>query len=226
MAGDWLKMEHELADKPEVIAISATLGIDRFSVIGRLHRIWSWFDRHTTDGCAAGVTTAFLDSLVAHEGFAQSMTAVGWLAVRNGRLSVPNFDRHISKSAKQRNLASERMKRSRYATSATKAQPEKRREEKKDSPKGESPTAKFVKPTVSEVAAYCIERTNGIDPQRFVNFYESKGWKVGGQPMKDWRAAVRTWEGREDRANGKGRKSAYVDPSSTEAAEWSPFDEK
>ena len=56
---------------------------------------------------------------------------------------------------------------------------------------------RFTKPTVEEIRAYCQERGNGIDPQRFYDFYEAKGWLVGSQPMKDWQAAVRTWEGRE-----------------------------
>lgn len=53
---------------------------------------------------------------------------------------------------------------------------------------------KFVKPSVDEVRAYCLERGNAIDPECFVDFYESKGWKVGKDGMKDWKAAVRTWE--------------------------------
>lgn len=57
--------------------------------------------------------------------------------------------------------------------------------------------SKFVKPSVEEIAAYCAERNNNIDPQQFFDFYESKGWKVGNQSMKDWKAAVRTWERRE-----------------------------
>ena len=56
--------------------------------------------------------------------------------------------------------------------------------------------ASFEKPTVAEIAAYCSERKNGVDPQSFFDFYESKGWKVGAVKMKDWRASVRTWEQR------------------------------
>lgn len=59
----------------------------------------------------------------------------------------------------------------------------------------------FAKPTVDEVKSYCAERRNTVDAQAFVDFYESKGWRVGRQPMKDWRAAVRTWE---RNSNGKG----------------------
>lgn len=53
---------------------------------------------------------------------------------------------------------------------------------------------RFKKPTVEEVSLYCKERNNGINAEAFVNFYESKGWLVGKTPMKDWKAAVRTWE--------------------------------
>jgi len=56
---------------------------------------------------------------------------------------------------------------------------------------------KFVKPTLEEVSAYCQERSNGIDPQAFLDFYEAKGWRIGKEPMRDWKAAVRTWERRQ-----------------------------
>lgn len=53
---------------------------------------------------------------------------------------------------------------------------------------------RFKPPTVDEVRVYCAERKNGVDPQRFVDYYTSNGWKVGKSPMKDWKAAVRNWE--------------------------------
>ena len=52
----------------------------------------------------------------------------------------------------------------------------------------------FVKPSLEEVQAYCEERNNGIDAEAFIDFYESKGWKIGKDSMKDWKAAVRNWE--------------------------------
>lgn len=60
------------------------------------------------------------------------------------------------------------------------------------------PPKKFLKPTVDEVREYCLERKNDIDPEKWFDFYQSKGWRVGSQPMKDWKAAVRTWERRND----------------------------
>ena len=53
---------------------------------------------------------------------------------------------------------------------------------------------RFTPPTVDEVRAYCSERGNAVDPERFVDFYESKGWMVGKNKMKSWKACVRNWE--------------------------------
>lgn len=64
---------------------------------------------------------------------------------------------------------------------------------------------RFRKPTLEEVSAYCKERKNNVNPQRFIDFYTSKGWKVGKEPMKDWKACVRTWEQDE---KGKPKKGA------------------
>ena len=69
-------------------------------------------------------------------------------------------------------------------------------------PKENERARRFVPPDLSDVAAYCFERKNGINAQAFVDFYESKGWKVGNSPMRDWKAAVRTWEQR-DKTGGK-----------------------
>lgn len=56
------------------------------------------------------------------------------------------------------------------------------------------PPRRFVAPTVQQVAAYCRERGNQVDPRTFVDFYTARGWKMGRALMKDWKAAVRTWE--------------------------------
>ena len=56
-------------------------------------------------------------------------------------------------------------------------------------------TKKFIKPTLEEVKAYCQERHNNVNPEQFIAYYEANGWKVGRNPMKNWRAAiVSTWE--------------------------------
>lgn len=64
------------------------------------------------------------------------------------------------------------------------------------------PRSRFVPPNVDEVRAYCAENGYAVDADRFVDYYTSNGWKVGKNPMRDWRAAVRTWAGKEQ-LNGK-----------------------
>ena len=66
---------------------------------------------------------------------------------------------------------------------------------------------KFIKPTLEEVEAYCSERGNNVDPQRFIAHYESNGWKVGKNAMKNWKAAVISWERNEYANNAEKPKS-------------------
>ena len=72
----------------------------------------------------------------------------------------------------------------------------------------------FVPPTLSEVKAYCQERNNGINPEQFIDFYESKGWFVGKNKMKDWKAAVRNWEQRRKEERGENDR--------VQETEWDP----
>lgn len=72
------------------------------------------------------------------------------------------------------------------------------------------PEYRFRPPTVQEVAAYCRERANAVDPRAFVDHYTAKGWRIGKTPMRDWRASVRTWEAR-DATRQANRKTAIRD---------------
>lgn len=60
--------------------------------------------------------------------------------------------------------------------------------------KNNTNTVRFAHPTLEEVKAYCLERKNSVNPNKWFSYYESNGWRVGRNPMKDWQAAVRTWE--------------------------------
>ena len=53
---------------------------------------------------------------------------------------------------------------------------------------------RFEKPTLSQITQYCLERNNSVNAEQFYDYYESNGWKVGKNAMKDWKACVRTWE--------------------------------
>lgn len=195
MAGDWIKMEINLHEKPEVIKIAGELGLDRYSVVGRLHRLWSWFNAHTVDGHAHGVTDVTVDELVSHQGFAAALRQVGWLLDGDDGVLVPAFDKHNGESAKKRAQSADRQRRSRanrdtgHANSVTEARPEKRREEK-SSKKG-----KFVPPTLEEVQAYVQERGSSVDPRTFCEYFDAAQWHDSrGNPVKSWKQKLIMWE--------------------------------
>jgi hypothetical protein len=157
----WIKFETCTSDKPEVWQIAQSLDIDPDAVVGKLLRVWAWFDEQTEDGNAPSVTKALLDRNVGVTGFVTSMLQVGWMVEEDGQLSIPNFGRHNGDTAKKRALTAKRVSESRgnskdvtqmkqncNATSVTGALPREekireREEEKKDntnpplSPKGE-----------------------------------------------------------------------------------------
>lgn len=65
---------------------------------------------------------------------------------------------------------------------------------------------RFKKPTIKDIEDYCIERKNKIAANRFFDYYESKGWMIGKNKMKDWKAAIRTWESRDNKGMSKMHK--------------------
>lgn len=81
----------------------------------------------------------------------------------------------------------------------------------------------FNPPTVEEVRAYCTERGNSVDPEAFIDFYESKGWMIGKNKMKDWKAAVRTWEQGDKRKgvkNSGGNRKPAEDTTAGRVGTW------
>lgn len=89
-------------------------------------------------------------------------------------------------------------------------------EQKKEGEKGRKrPPARFVPPTLEEVRAYCQERKNNVDPERFRDYYLANGWVQGkGKPIKDWKAAVRTWERTGNGNVGGGQRTQKNPPKS------------
>ena len=110
------------------------------------------------------------------------------------------YDRRISEERKQKKLTQSRNLEEILEKSTPEIEIELEKDikiEKEIHSSAKSTTTKrkrFEKPTLSEIKAYCIERNNNVDAQHFFDYYESNGWKVGKNSMKNWQAAVRTWE--------------------------------
>jgi hypothetical protein len=136
MAGDWIKLQKDTPDKPEVLAIASRLNLDPDAVVGKLVRIWCWFDTHTVNGNASCVTFSFLDRITGVTGFAEQVALIGWLVQDGHNLRLPNFEYHNGETAKQRALGKNRAEKARSnaksnAPIVIKSLPEKRREEKR-----------------------------------------------------------------------------------------------
>ena len=112
------------------------------------------------------------------------------------------YDRRISEERKQKKLTQSRNLEEILEKSTPEIEIELEKDieiekEKEIHSSAKSTTTKrkrFEKPTLSEIKAYCIERGNKVDAQHFFDYYESNGWRVGKNSMKNWQAAVRTWE--------------------------------
>lgn len=133
MAIPWIKFEVTTSDKMEVGLIADILKIDPDAVVGKLLRVWAWFDENTVDGNASvtqkalqeryngnasGVTKALLDRRVGVVGFCEAMIQVGWMIELNGSIQLPNFDRHNGESAKKRAEGAKRVEKHRNGCNA------------------------------------------------------------------------------------------------------------
>lgn len=114
MAGDWLKIEASTPEKAEVLAIAAALGWeDPDLAVGKLFKLWRWFDQHTTNGNASIVTEIQLDRVIGVTGFCNAVKSVGWLEIGETGVTLPRFDRHNGNTAKNRALTAKRVEKSR-----------------------------------------------------------------------------------------------------------------
>lgn len=187
---------------------------------------------HGDDLILSHATLERLDEIAGVPSFGDAMHSVGW-ATQSEKNSVtfPEFLLYNT-PAEDRSRQQNRDRQRRYretkrnvtgnatgnVTNNAKrnAREEKSREEsntKKSKPKDGS------KPTVEDVRAYCLERKNSVDPEAWMAHYEANGWKIGRNPMKDWRAAVRTWE-----RNQAAKAAIDRTPTDADLANWNPVD--
>jgi len=120
--GNWIKMRHDLYDDPDVRRLARATGLDRDQVCGKLYRLWSWADRHGSNGLL-DAEIEDLDDQIGHVGFGAALVSVGWLGTSDGGIVIPHWDRHFSDSAKVRALGQNRAEKHRNATSVTRPPP-------------------------------------------------------------------------------------------------------
>jgi hypothetical protein len=209
MAGEWLKFDSTLPEKQETLAITVAMGWDDPDLtVGKLMRLFRWFDQHTVDGNAMSVTPALLDRIVGVSGFVSAVAAQKWLIVTDTGICLHHFEYHNGASAKSRALTAKRVATHKSnakanaegnADTVSDALPreEKRREEKKEegkaSPRGSRLSADWT-PSIEEVG-YCRTTRPDLNPETvaadFRDYWSSKPGKDG---LKlDWHATWQMW---------------------------------
>lgn len=150
----------------------------------------------------------------------QTFEQFGMIEIVNNTITIPNWEKHQSLDLIEKNreknrkkVAAFRERQRRLASGETcnddvtgtvtvtgevtkpyVTRTEREREGEREGDNKKKAASRFTPPTVAEVRAYCQERQNNVDAECFVDYYTANGWKVGKNPMKDWKAAVRTWE--------------------------------
>lgn len=248
MAGPWLKMECSTPDKPQVLAITAHLGWDDPDLtVGKLFRLWRWFDQHTIDGNAPSVTPALIDRHVGVVGFVAAVQKVGWISVSEAGLSLPNFDDHNGESAKARALAAKRAATHRAKASddagsddserksngdtVTKSAPRGRdrgREEEREGSDGEAGGDKSPRPAskcpqsfevTPELLTWAAEEAPDANPVLETKSFRDHTFKPA---RADWPGTWRNWMRKAQKyhneRNGKGRQGAPIKNAGAGAA--------
>lgn len=228
MAGEWIKLELSTSDKPEVLKIARLTSLDKDAVLGKLIRLWAWFDRNSVDGHVDGIVDADVDYIVGHNGFISALKLVGWSDYDNieSWVKLTNFDRHNGETAKQRALKNIRQAKWRLnkdenvdASTSTKATqsrlPEKRREENINTSKGSRLSNGWILPNewINEA-----QKINSVLTVKQIN-YIAEGFKdywiglSGARAVKaDWLATWRNWIRKQEtpKQENKEKKDEYL----------------
>jgi hypothetical protein len=207
--------------------MTVTLNVLRNVTVGALVSVWG-IARHQgrrvgDDLMLDGVGLRTLDDIAEIPGFGSAMHDVGWVKDVEEGLCFPKFFKEHNADPTDTYKQKNRERQERYRQRHSNVSPnvivthreEKNREENKDKKSARN----FVKPSIEEVQAYCRERGKGVNAQQWYDHYESNGWKVGRNAMKDWKAAVRKWEHSDFGSNGKPVPPAADKPWSAIRAE-------
>ena len=230
----WLKMDHATPEKPEVLAITGRMGwADTDLTVGKLFKLWRWFDQHTTDGNARGVTSALLDSAIGVTGLCAAVSAVGWMTETEAGVSLTDFAKHNGQTAKDRantaiRVAKHKGSRSGNAqgngASVSGALPRERErereEEQQDPPAARVPRATRKCPASfsldADLLAFAAAEAPGINVEREFDKFRDHTFKNANS---DWAATFRNWmRNASDRAKPAG--NSFLAQKQAEGAKW------
>jgi uncharacterized protein YdaU (DUF1376 family) len=162
-----------------------------------------WCVCHREGSCPADVESLARKTLCSPQYVSQCKPhCEGFFELRDGRFYSRRMEEEKQRSEQARQNANQRYKSK--PESKSKSESKSESESERGSAIGTATcTAKtHARPTLEDVSTYCLERENHVNPKQWFDYYVSNGWKVGRNPMKDWKAAVRTWERNGVNSNG------------------------
>lgn len=223
----WIESHEEIWDHHKVIRLCTAVGQPDYAVVGRLFSLWhfvlrnAWRDANLEPWGDEGIERAsrwdgekgvFVAAL-RECGFLDGFVVHGWQK-RAGRLVQDRRRNELRK--RRRTTGGKPAVNMRCRTGKLAATVPNPTLPNLTIPKDKDivPHGTFTKPSLNDLKAYCLERRNDVDPEKFLAHYESNGWKVGRNSMRDWKAAVRTWEKSEFAQgvkNGQNGRGSYGD---------------
>lgn len=210
MASQWIKVEHETADKPEVYIIAQELGLDPDTVFGKLIRLWIWCDQQIATGMKRGcngesvtasVTDLLLDRVTHQAGFASALRKAGWIRDTKNGVEFVNLERHNGTTSKSRASANRRVAkhRDRNGETVTNVTPSPLQKPLPDEDEDEdththtpAPVSRSSKPgpkrawaivTEEDAVAFANQVFQGIDPdiaREWFSFRTRDNWRKSG----------------------------------------------
>lgn len=213
MNGDWIKIEHVMPDKPEIVKMASLLGIEQDLVVGKIIRLWIWADQQEETCEDMPITYEFIDRITFCNGFANALADVGWLYGFDGFISFPNFDSHNGKSTKKKAVTSKRVSFHRdkcNAVSVTNvtltALQEQDTDEKEEGKPINSlvairPIEQIPKTYIDVLTLMSGQPGRPMDKtdlrrcaESFFDDFSARGWKdARGIPLCDWKPAARKY---------------------------------
>ena len=218
----WIKITTDIFDDEKILLIESMP--DAYAVITVWFKLLCMAGKQNNSGVFMLGKIAYTDKMLATIFRMNENTVTmalnifqqfGMIEIIDGVITIPNWNKHqtldsyeakkkrdrlyqAQRRANQRAIVEKssdsKTTQSSYVAISDKEEEKEREEENIYSSAAQKKTTRFTPPTVEQVSQYCKERGNNVSAERFVDYYTANGWKVGKNPMKDWKAAVRTWE--------------------------------
>jgi hypothetical protein len=218
----WIKVDHDLWEKPEVIEMAHILDISADHVVGCLIRVWSWADKHTENGrvnvpqnlgqCPTNVPhLSHLCLACGVPNLTKAMQEVGWLVVEDDCFYISNFSKHNGEGAKKRVQEAARKAAWRESQKCPENVPQKtgqERDQKRKEKNTNTPISPNRKPTFDEWKAKAVPRgMTESEALRTWSYYESVDWMRGKTPISKWENCITTCL--KDKSQPKGKSVSF-----------------